>query len=61
MVTLLISTTSQTWTDPEEEGGPDPLGKSQVAIGSLTKSVTDLPREAIGPEGPIAFQGMAAK
>ena len=39
MVTLLISATSLTWTDPEGEGGPDHPGKSQVAIGFLTKSV----------------------
>ena len=37
--------------------GPGPPGKSQVAIGFLKNSGTDIPWEAIGPIGPIASQG----
>ena len=37
-------------------GGPDPLGKSQVAIGFLRNSGSDLPLEATGP-GSNASQG----
>ena len=46
------------WADPEREGarGQDPSlsGKSQAAIDILRNTDTDLPREAIGPLGPIA-------
>ena len=40
------------WVDPEGAGtsGPGPTpGNTQVAIGFLRNSSTDIPREAIGP------------
>ena len=45
---------SKPWADPEGgggTGGPDPPGKSQVAIGFLRNTSMDPPREAIGPKG----------
>ena len=42
---------------------PPPPGKLQVAIGFLTKTGTEPPREAIGPiaRGPIASQGRSVR
>ena len=37
--------------------GPDLLGKSQVVIGCINNTGTDLPREAIGPRVQLLFGG----
>ena len=43
------------WADPKGggTGGPDPPGKSQVALGYLRNSGMGTPREVIRPNGPL--------